>query len=571
MIRRIREMLLNLTTMCIAVVGLSSWLIASYELETWPWVEHFPFLRPVRVPNCVPTTLFPNLSAPGRVESSRRTVVRCQLENLAGVVPRPGATRRSSRWFRKEPRSRPGMSWPSSMHPLTMRCSASKPSSSSRPRPATSKHDSIYEIAQLAVKEYNEGTIQTTVQQMEGSLAMARSDLSAPSSGLEWTKMMNKKGYSSFAQIETDKHTVTTSDLALQRLVGSYDLFMRFTKPKTEKTLQGDVTAALTSMNNEYVKLQRQLERFEVLKKQLERCTILAPHDGVVYYVQNSDSRGGPNSQNGPIEEGLAVRQKQELFYLPDLTDMEIQIALNESVVNRIAPGMRAQVRFEALPKVVLEGSVSTVDQIPVKQSNRGEDIRYFRSIVKLDRSGKGLKPGMTAQVEIEPGPRENVLAVPHEAVVMEQNRKVCFVPQEDHLERREVKVGQATTDWIEVTEGLAEGDEVALNPPNQGGHPQSLSGFDDSTPWPSIDFSKIPAAPRSGDRSEASAGKGANAAKAAATPGIRRRVSQASSLRKRRSVGMTALGAVVSIRGMDFVELLFYNYSVKVASGFAR
>ncbi len=79
--------------------------------------------------------------------------------------------------------------------------------------------------------------------------------------------MMNKKGYSSFAQIETDKQTVTTSDLALQRQVGSYDLFMRFTKPKTQKTLQGDVTAAMTSLNNEYVKLQRQLERFEITQE----------------------------------------------------------------------------------------------------------------------------------------------------------------------------------------------------------------------------------------------------------------------------------------------------------------
>ncbi|MGP0069636.1 MAG: efflux RND transporter periplasmic adaptor subunit [Isosphaeraceae bacterium] len=520
MIRRISEMVFNLTTMCIAVVVLSSWLIASYQLETWPWVENLPFRARYEFRTVSRATLLPNLSAPGRVESSRRTIVRCQLENLAGSSSTSGGAS-TILWLIPE-------GTPVKKGDILARLDSSTYDEMLRQQTivveqARSTHLQArldYEIAQLAVKEYSEGTVQETVQQMEGNLAMARSDLSRAQQRLDWTKMMNKKGYSSVAQIETDKQTVTSSELALQRQVGSYDLFMRFTKPKTQKTLQGDVTAAQTTLANEYVRLQRQLERYELLKKQVERCTIVAPQDGMIYYYKNPNSRGGMNSQNVPLEEGLAVRQKQELFYLPDLTDMEIQMALNESVVSRISPGMRAKVRFEALPNVVLEGSVSSVNQIPVQQSDRGEDIRYFQSIVKLDRSGEGLKPGMTAQVEIELGPRENVLAVPHEAVVLEHNRKVCYVPRADHLEPREVKVGQGTTEWIEVTEGLAEGEEVALNPPNQGGHPQSLSGFDDSTPWPSIDYSKIAASPRSGGRGEASAGQGGERRKGRRNPG---------------------------------------------------
>jgi HlyD family secretion protein len=353
---------------------------------------------------------------------------------------------------------------------------------------------------------------------MEGNLAMARSTLSNAMQRLEWTKMMSKKGYISVAAIETDKQTVTTSSLALQKQLGSYDLFMRFTKPKTQKSLQGDVTSAQTSLDNEYVRLQRQLERLETLKKQLERCTIRAPHDGILYYKKPSGSR---DSITGPIEEGLAVRQKQELFFLPDLNDMEIQMALNETVLNRITVGMRGKARFEALPDVVLEGEVTMINQIPVKQTDRGEDVKYFWGTLKLDRSAKGLTPGMTAQVELALEHRPNVLVVPHQAVVSEQNRRVCFVPRGDHLERREVKMGHGTPDWIEITEGLSEGEEVALNPPVWGGHPQSLSGFDDSTPWPTIDFSKKPAAsPRSGNRGGGSAAPGGEPRKGRRNPG---------------------------------------------------
>jgi HlyD family secretion protein len=522
MIRRIREMVLSLTSMCIAVIALSSLLIASYELETWPWVEHKPLRERYEFRTVRRTTLSPILSAPGRVESSRRTVIRCQLENLAGTSSSSGGAS-TVLWLIPEGTTvkagevlaRLDSSAYEEMHRQQSIVVEQSKASHLQAR-------LVYEISQLAVREYNEGTVQQTVQQMEGNLAMSRSDLNRTQQRLEWTKMMNKKGYTSVAQIETDRQAVTSADLALQRQLGTYDLFMRFTKPKTQKTLQGDVTSAQTSMNNEYVKLQRQLERFETLTKQVDRCTIRAPHDGIVYYYKNSGrGGGGPNSQNGPIEEGAPVRQNKELFYLPDLSDMEIQMALNESVVSRIAPGMRAKARFEALPQVVLEGEVTSVDQIPVQQNDRGEDVRYFWGIVKLDRSGEGLKPGMTAQVEIALANRTDVLAIPHEAVVSEQNRQVCFLPREEHLERREVKVGLGTTDWIEITGGLSEGDEVALNPPVWGGHPQSLSGFDDSDPWPAIDFSKkAAAAPKSGERDEASASKGAERRKGRRNPG---------------------------------------------------
>src|SRR5262249_21302479 len=139
-----------------------------------------------------------------------------------------------------------------------------------------------HEIALLAVKEYMEGTVKETVQGMEGSIAMARSDLTRAQQRLEWTKHMNAKGYASVAQIVSDQQTLATLEISLQRQLTSYALFQRFTLPKAEKSLQGGVKTAETNLNNEIVRLQRQLERYEALKKQVERCTIRAPHPGVL-------------------------------------------------------------------------------------------------------------------------------------------------------------------------------------------------------------------------------------------------------------------------------------------------
>jgi HlyD family secretion protein len=188
-----------------------------------------------------------------------------------------------------------------------------------------------------------------------------------------------------------------------------------------------------------------------------------------------------------PIEEGMTVRQKQPLFFLPDLSEMEVTVALNESVVDRVSVGQRARARFEALPNLVLDGRVEAISQIPVTQSPQGEDIRYFMCLVYLDKVAPGLVPGMTARVDIALGRREHVLAIPHQAVQVDGGRKICYVAHDEALERREVKTGQDTSELIEVTDGLEEGELVALNPPSTGKHVEPLLNFDE------IDLSRPP------------------------------------------------------------------------------
>ncbi len=203
-----------------------------------------------------------------------------------------------------------------------------------------------HEISKIALREYLEGLVKETEQQMEAAIAMAKANVTTSAERLEWTKKMKSKGYASIAQIQTDQQTYMTSDLALQQQLTAYDLFKRFTMPKTRMTLEADITTTQTTLDSEQVKLNRQQERFALLRRQVGRCSIKAPHDGVVYYFVNPNQR--QNSQDGQIEEGMAVRQEQKMFFLPDLTDMEVQVILNESVVNRVSKGLRAQVDVRA-------------------------------------------------------------------------------------------------------------------------------------------------------------------------------------------------------------------------------
>ena len=72
----------------------------------------------------------------------------------------------------------------------------------------------------------------------------------------------------------------------------------------------------------------------------------------------------------------------------------------------------------------------------------------------------------MSAEVEVQVGRCRDVLAVPTEAVSVDHDRNVCYVIGPSGLERREITPGGFTPDLVEVTDGLKEGESVALNQP---------------------------------------------------------------------------------------------------------
>ena len=243
---------------------------------------------------------------------------------------------------------------------------------------------------------------------------------------------------------------------ALNQERAAYELFMHWTAPRTLKELQNEVLGAEATLNYQQSRLTRHLGRLAKLEKMVELCTIRAPHDGFVIYANNP-------RRDIRIEEGISVYQKQDLFYLPDLNDMEVITSLHESIVKEISKGMRTKVWIEGLPNRRLEGHVTDVAAIPTSEWRT--DVRYFDGKVKLDTAPPGIRPGMTAQVEIALKARDHVLAVPAQAVAFEEGHRVCYVAHEEGLERREVKLGEGTEDFLEISHGLHEGEQVVLNP----------------------------------------------------------------------------------------------------------
>jgi HlyD family secretion protein len=318
----------------------------------------------------------------------------------------------------------------------------------------------VLEVARIALRSYSQGERLQVEQQFRGQIALGQSDLARQADRLVWLRRMLAKGYSSAAQVAGEELSLKRSQVTLAQTFTASRSFQRYTVPKDLRFLRSQVVGAQATLDSQSIRLKQEEERLRHYESLLDRCTVRAPHDGFVIYA----NRPGRSPQ---VYTGATVRERMRLFYLPDLSKMEVALLLHETMVDRVRPGMAARVRVEAVPGGEMEGRVVSISEFPLtdNKSETGNDVTYFLCRVRLENLLAGLRPGMSAEATIATVGRRGVLAVPPAAVAIEDGQEICYVARQDHLERRTVELGQSTTSLLEVIRGLEEGEEIVLDP----------------------------------------------------------------------------------------------------------
>ena len=151
----------------------------------------------------------------------------------------------------------------------------------------------------------------------------------------------------------------------------------------------------------------------------------------------------------------------QLLLLMPDLSRMQVQVGVHESVVERVKAGLDVRV---TLPDRTLEAKVSRVSTVASPTGWWTGNVVTYDTIIELP-SVEGLKPGMSAQVEIILESHQDVISVPVAAVIESEGQSFVWVKAGDEVERRLVELGDTNDVFVVVERGLAVGEEVALNP----------------------------------------------------------------------------------------------------------
>src|SRR5205085_1372845 len=166
---------------------------------------------------------------------------------------------------------------------------------------------------------------------------------------------------------------------------------------------------AKTDLEAAEVTAKLEKQELDRLKVQLDKCTVLAPQDGIIVY---SKERYWDASSR--IQPGAIVYYKQAIFTLPDLSKMQVKVKFHESVVKKIRPGLTAQIQIDALPNRTLHGTVLTVGTLAHNDGWRSNGVKEYLTEVRVDDlpSDAGLKPGMTAEVKVQVTTLKDVVMV---------------------------------------------------------------------------------------------------------------------------------------------------------------
>jgi HlyD family secretion protein len=209
---------------------------------------------------------------------------------------------------------------------------------------------------------------------------------------------------------------------------------------------------------------QLEASKRKKLERQIAACRILAPADGLVVYANDPGRAFGGNRPQ--IEEGATVRERQKIFSLPDVTRMQVNTKVHESQIDKLAHRMKARIRVDAFANEVLNGTVLDVAPLPDAPNPFSSEIKVYTAKVRIDDPLSGLKPGMTAAVEILVSELDNVLSVPVESVVRYGRKDHVAVKKSDGgIEWREVALGQSNDRFVQVKQGISSGVIVVVKP----------------------------------------------------------------------------------------------------------
>lgn len=258
-----------------------------------------------------------------------------------------------------------------------------------------------------------------------------------------------------------------------------YENYVKFVYPSSIKKADVNLKKAIakkreTENVGEYriasaaIVLDQANKQLEMLQKQshnseneLFNTIISSPSTGIV--VHRAEFRGG---QKRKPQMGDMLMKNQPLIEIPDLSLMIVRTKLREMDLHKVDVGKPASVEVDAFPGKIFSGEVTYLGTLAQLDNTGASKEKAFEMLVQLTDKDTRLRPGMTARVIIHSKIIDQELSIPAHAVFYSNNKYFCYVLNSKGYSKKEIEVTPANDQWVLVSRGLSEGDEVLLSPP---------------------------------------------------------------------------------------------------------
>jgi len=242
---------------------------------------------------------------------------------------------------------------------------------------------------------------------------------------------------------------VTQQQLQVEKAVLNYESVLM------ERELTTNIVHR-TELERATAKLESARQELQVAKRQLKNCRVRSPASGSVVYLPLHVS-----GEYRTVRVGDRIFKNQPFISVPDMSEGVARCFVPESELSTVQVNAPALVVPLAYPDTAMEGTVSSIGSIARTQAGRPQWQKYFEVTIQLLDPDPRIRYGMTAECRIISHQAENALRLPRSAVWWEGNRAYCSVIENRRVRVRPIRVGGADHEYVEVLEGLNEGDLV--------------------------------------------------------------------------------------------------------------
>jgi len=198
----------------------------------------------------------------------------------------------------------------------------------------------------------------------------------------------------------------------------------------------------------------------------LSKMVITAPIDGIVNVLSNFRS-GGSFGQSPPkFKEGDQAWTGAAIAEIPDLSEMRIELKLEEVDRGKLKVGQPVKIRVDAIPDREFTAKLDWISPIASVIFTAGASTKVFPCQATLNSLDPRLRPGMSATAEITIERQANALLIPLRASFTDNRKPTVYLQEKAQFVKRPIEVGQRNDDDLVIVKGLKEGDVVALENP---------------------------------------------------------------------------------------------------------
>lgn len=340
-----------------------------------------------------------------------------------------------------------------------------------------------YQFALQDLEKYKDGEYPKALNETQAKIKLAEEELTRAQEKAKWSSVLYGEKYLSQTEKEADELAAKKKELDLELAKNDLKLLQDFTYKRQIAQLESDVEQTKMAMERierkskasikeaeanldaKGLEYKRQQGKYEKLQEQISKAKMFAPADGLAVYA-TSNQGGFHGGDDEPLQEGQAVRERQELIHLPRTATYIAQIKIHESSMEKVKLGLPARITIDALPGKTYTGRVSKIAPLPDSTSVfMNPDLKVYNTEIMLDQAAE-LRTGMSCRVEIIVAQFPAALHLPVQTVARLGKDTVVYVDEGGEWRPRKVEIGLDNNRMIQIASGVKAGERVLLVPP---------------------------------------------------------------------------------------------------------